>query len=87
MKGYQIEIPKDAPALMKIKELATMMEEDHCYETEDFSYLVYVNAEDEREACYFTYEVIKEYQEDLLKSIEKAVNQKREALRYEIPRS
>ena len=87
MKGYQIEIPKDAPALLKIKELVEPMEDDHCYETEDFSYLVYVNAEDAREACYFAYEVIKEYQEDLLKNIEKAVNQKREALRYEIPRS
>lgn len=87
MKGYQIEIPKDAPALLKIKELAEPMEDDHCYETEDFSYLVYVNAEDAREACYFAYEVIKEYQEDLLKNIEKAVNQKREALRYEVPRS
>lgn len=81
MKGYQIEIPKDAPALLKIKELAVTIEEDHCYETEDFSYLIYVNAEDEREAFYFAWDVIKEYQENLLKDIEKAVNQKREELR------
>lgn len=77
MKGYQIEIPKEAPNLLKIKELFSTMEEDHCYEINNNSYTVYVNAENEKEALYFAYEVVKEYQDELLKDIEKAIDRKR----------